>query len=145
MSGLILGAVNQIGQVTVAANASGNISLNQIKFTVANSGFSAGFNITGATIDVGTTAVAGATCMSSSSGATCVFATPYVIPAGNFQTFNLYANVTGTAIPSATVSVSSSLDPLGFKWTDVAGGGASGAYNGVLVHDFPTNSYLIHQ
>ena len=150
-TGLNVGATaQQIGQVTIAANTAGTIGVNQIKFNIGNSGFSSGFNLASAIIsDSGSAVMAtGASCPTvTSSTVICTFSgtNGYLIPAGSSKTFSLYATVTGTTAASSTVSVSSQVDSAGFNWTDVAGGGASGALHGALIYGFPTNSYSIRQ
>ena len=147
-SGLILGAENKIGEVTVAADAGGNISVKQIKFNVGSSGFSSG-SVTVSTstpprLADGTTTVTGATC-SGTSAITCVLSPEYTITAGTSKTFSLYATVSGATSSGSTVSVSTQVDQTGFQATDVAGGGNSGAITGTLIYNFPTNSYSIRQ
>ena len=148
---LILGAFDQIGQVTVAADAGGNISVNQIGFQVGSSGFASGPTLTGAVLDIGTTVapgLSGGACSVSGSTVTCAFSTPYIIAGGTSQTFNLYATVNGTASASSTASVSTQLIQTGgsgFQATDIAGSGSTGAITGGLIYNFPTNSYSNEQ
>ena len=159
-TGLIVGGQNQIGQVTIAANAAGTIGVNQIQFSIGNSGFSSGFSVSSVTpiiSDSGAAVAAtGATCANTTSSLiTCTFSgtNGYIITAGTSKTFSLYATVTGTTAASSTVSVSSQLVPATFNWTDIAGGGTAGARHGTEViggvtggiYGFPTNSYSIRQ
>lgn len=133
-TGLIIGAENKIGEVTVSADANGNIKLNDIAFSVGSSNFpatgSAGtLVLTGARIADGTTTVVGSGCVANGSGTTstttvfCEFGTVgntfatgaantesntdfdgLTIAAGTSKTFSLYATVTGTVSTSGGVT-----------------------------------------
>lgn len=166
-SGLILGAQNQIGQVTVAASAAGPIKLNQIAFNVGNSGFGTGGSVMAITtssttpfIAIGNTAVAGSSCTdgNGTTRITCTFdggsgySADFTVAAGSSVTFNLFATITGSANTGSTASVSTSVansastSNLKFLWDDTSTNGASGtALTGVSIYNFPTNSYSIHQ
>ncbi|MDB4939613.1 MAG: baaA1 [Candidatus Doudnabacteria bacterium] len=149
-SGLILGAENKIGEVTVTADAAGNISVGTIRFNVGGSGVSVGPAVTSARIASGTTTISGTTCTATTaSGVTtrvdCVFSPEFLITASTSQVFSLYGVVNATVVAGATVSVSTSVDQTNFLWTDVAGGGTLSARSGALVYNFPTGSFSIKQ
>lgn len=143
MTGFSLGAQNQIGQATITASSAGNIAVNQIVFNVATAGITTP-TVTSPTLTIGGTAVAGSSCSYSAPNVTCTFTSPgYVIAAGASQTFTLNATVGGTQSGSSTMSVSSTLTPAGFLWTDQAGNGSVGGQSGTLINNFPTGSYTI--
>ena len=79
----------------------------------------------------------------------------YTIAAGTSKTLSLYATVAGADTGTATQTISTSLVAAGFNWDDtsyatfVADGTtaspASGTnLDGLLIYNFPTNSYSIH-
>ena len=148
-NGLILGAQNQIGQVTVSASTSGMIKLRQINFAVAGA---TALTITNPSLAIGNTSMPGSSCAWSpvanaitctfNSGVTSTYATDFAIPPGQSQTFNLFATVSGTA--SGTVNLSTSLTPVGFYWDDTSTNGSSGTgLTATLIPNFPTNSWTI--
>lgn len=139
--GLIVGAENKIGEVTVSADAKGNIKINDIQFNVGFANFpatgSAGtLVLTGARIADGTTNVPGSGCVADGSGTTattkvfCEFGTSgntfatgaantesntdydgYTIAAGSSKTFSLFATVTGTISSASGVTTVSTSVP----------------------------------
>ena len=147
-TGFVLGAENKIGEVTISADAAGQIKVNNIAFNLATSGITAPV-FSAARIADGNTTISGS---SVSSGCTavgaCVMtfgASPngYTIAAGTSKTFSLYATVAGTPIASTVVSVSSSVTPATTTWDDAIGGGTSLPSSNI--YNFPTASYSIRQ
>lgn len=134
-TGFVLGAENKIGEVTISADAAGNIKLNQIAFIVNIVGGS-NPSVTGMRLVSGGTTVQGTSC---TSGFICSFPDNYILQAGTSQTFSLYATVNGNSISAS----GSSLVPQNFRWSDVVGGGAN--LDGTQIYNFPTNSYSIRQ
>lgn len=143
-SGLILGAENKIGEVTVSADAKGNIKLNDIKFNVGSSNITT-FAITSARIADGTTTISGSSCGANATATTIVFCEfgtvgntfatgttvtntesngdfdGYTIAAGTSKTFTLYGVVGGTVTTAGgTTTVSTSVDAAGFNWDDTS-------------------------
>lgn len=151
-SGLILGAENQVGQVTVSAASQGSIKVRQIVFTLGFGGFGTNPTMSAPRLASGSTTITGSTC-SGTTVVTCTFtgasyATDYTIAAGQSQVFNLYeTNNSGIVSSGATASISSSVSPSSsFLWDDTSTNGASGTgLTGTLIYNFPTNSYSIHQ
>ncbi len=147
-TGLTIGAENKIGEVTIAADAAGQIRINNLAFNVAVSGLTS-VVLSGARIADGNTTISGS---SVSSGCTaigaCVMtfgASPagYTIAPNTSKTFSLYANVAGTVTASTVVTVSSSVTPGTTTWDDSVGGGTN--ISAATVYNFPTNSYSIRQ
>jgi hypothetical protein len=143
----VLGSQNQIGQVTITASSQGAIKVRQINFAVGNT---SGLTIISPSLKVGTTTVPGSSCAWSSvagaitctfnSGITSTYATDYIIAAGQSQTFNLFATISGTV--SGTPSISTWLTTGGFYWDDTSTNGASGTgLTGSLIDLFPTSTY----
>jgi len=162
-SGLILGAQNKIGEVTVAADAKGAIKMTTITFTVGNSGFGSAGSALAITDTPGTTPflalhgqstqITGSSCDIASTTVTCTlnttntYATDFLIAAGQSQTFDLFATTGGAAASGSTASVSTSVTAAGFVWADTSTNGAAGSrgLTGDLIYGFPSNSYTIHQ
>lgn len=145
-SGLNMGAENKIGEVTVTADAKGNIKLNDLKFTVASSNFSTVPTFTGARIADGNTTVTGSGCGQGTAAAAsqtifCEFGTSgntfttttgvadveintdydgYQIAAGTSKTFSLYATVSAANTGTGVATISSALVAAGFNWDDTA-------------------------
>ncbi|MBL8030755.1 MAG: hypothetical protein JNK33_00295, partial [Candidatus Doudnabacteria bacterium] len=141
-TGLILGAENKIGEVTVTADAKGNIKLNDIAFSVGSSNITT-FAITAPRIADGTTTVTGSGCAANASVTTTVFCEfgtvgntfatgaanaevnndfdGYTIQAGTSKTFSLYGVVGGTVTTAGgTTTVSTSITSGGFNWDDAS-------------------------
>lgn len=144
--GLNLGAENKIGEVTVSADAKGNIKINEISFGVASSGFSTMPTFTLARLADGSTTIPGTGCGQGTAAATsqtifCEFGTAgntfttttattgvevntdfdgYTIAAGTSKTFSLYATVNAVATANATNSISTSVSASGFNWDDAS-------------------------
>jgi len=146
-TGLIIGSKNQIGQVTISASSKGAIKVRQINFTVSGP---AGFTLSSPSLAIGNTTISGSSCAWSSvagavvctfnSGLTSTYATDYAIPAGQSQTFSLYATVGGTL--SGSPSISTSLVAGGTYWDDSSTNGTSGTgLSANLIYNFPTTTY----
>lgn len=145
-TGLILAAENKIGEVTVSADAKGNIKINDIKFAVGASNFDTYPTYTGARIADGSTTIAGSSCGQGTAAAAsqtifCEFGTVgntfttttgtgsveintdfdgYTIAAGTSKTFNLFATVNGVPTASTTPGISTSVNAAGFNWDDAS-------------------------
>ena len=145
-TGLIPGSsgAQLIGQVTVTANASGQIRVGKLVFSVGNSGFSAtsgqqesltnpylangntvmtysGCNPTGGTSGTSTTLVTCEFSANSTYNGTMGYAYDWPINAGQSQVFNLYATVGGQAATSSVASVSTSVvGGSSFLWDDAS-------------------------
>jgi hypothetical protein len=145
-SGLNMGGENKIGQVTVTADAKGNIKLNDIKFAVVNVGFTTNPTFTAAKITESgnSTAIAGSSCGQGTAAAAtqvifCEFGTSgntfttttgvagvevntdfdgYTITAGASKTFDLYATVSAANTGTNLAQISTSLNAAGFNWDD---------------------------
>jgi hypothetical protein len=145
-SGLILGAENKIGDVTISADLKGNIKVAQITFQTGNSGFSAAPTITLSRLADGNTTINNVTCTSGATSV-CTFSAgnEYTIAAGQSKTFSLFATVTGTAAPSATAQVSTKVSGAStdFGWIDI--NGSTSTLNGQNIYNFPTNSWTKKQ
>jgi hypothetical protein len=127
----------KVGEVTVAADAAGDINVTQIKW---NTGVAGGAAIVSAEVKEGNTAITGATC---TAAGVCTFGTPSTITAGQSKTYSLFAEVSPVTGAANTVSVSTSVDQAGFMWTDITGN--SPAQTGTAIYNFPTsNTYSIH-
>ncbi len=147
VSGLNYGtAENKIGEITITADARGNIKLNDLQFTVGSSGFTTNPTFTLARIADGTTSVTGSSCGQGTAAAAsqtifCEFATTgntmattttnssqeantdydgYQIAAGTSKTLSLFATVAGADTGTATQTISSSLVAAGFNWDDTS-------------------------
>jgi hypothetical protein len=171
-TGLILGAENKIGEITISADAKGNIKVNDIAFSVGSSNITT-FAITSPRLADGTTTVPGTGCGANATATTiifCEFGTVgdtfasgttvvntesntdfdgYTITAGTSKTLNLYGIVGGTITTGGgTTTVSTAVSPSsGFNWDDTStnGGTSSKALTGTLIYAFPTGSYSIRQ
>jgi len=145
-TGLNIGAENKIGEVTISADAKGNVKINELQFAVSSTNFSTMPTFTLARIADGTTTVTGSSCGQGVAAATsqtifCEFATTgntmastttitgqesntdydgFTITAGTSKTLNLYATFSATATAASTQSISSSLVAAGFNWDDTS-------------------------
>lgn len=147
-SGLVIGAENKIGEVTITASSNGQIKINDLAFNIATSGMTTAA-LSGARIADGNTTIPGSSIKSGciAPGA-CVMtfgASPsgYAIAAGSSKTFSLFATVAGTPTASTVVSVSSSVTPATLSWDDSVGGATVQA--GTNIYNFPTGSYSVKQ
>jgi hypothetical protein len=145
--GLTLGAVNKIGEVTIAADSRGNVKINSIGFAVGNTNITT-FSISSPFIsdNGGATAVSASGCGAigaTTSGVLCEFGASgdtftsnglatksytdfdgYTISAGSSKTFSLYGTVNGTQTAStSSYGVSTSLTDNAtnsFNWDDAS-------------------------
>jgi len=164
------GGLNKIGSVTVKADAQGAVKVRQIVFALASSGFDGSGHaitdtpgttpfltlagqstqITGNYCDIvaGSVSTGTITCELGGSGNT-TYANDFLVPAGQSQTFDLYAAVGGAAASTSTkASISTSLTAASFLWDDTSTNGGTGSTGlaGTLVPNFPTtSSYTISQ
>ena len=129
--------------VTVAADANGNIALNTLPITVTPSNATLGTSANTIIVkDANNTTVATTNTAFSSGGSTSVvtFTGGYTIQGGQSQTFKIYVPV-ATTTPSGVNSVSlSTLTASGsnFSWTDVAGGAGSAQTGTTLIPSYPS-------
>ncbi len=155
-AGLNTSGSGSIGQVTVAADAKGNIKLDRIIFTVAGSGFSTNpTSVTGASlVDESGVTIGTATCTPISLVVTCNFGTAstsdydgYTITAGTTKTFTLKGTLAGHTNGTGTLTVSGSIlaPSTDFIWDDTStnGFGGSTALTGTLIYNFPTSPFTI--
>lgn len=142
-TGLVLGQENKIGEVTVSADAAGQVKLNTLTFSLSSSGVTSpvftGTQAGNMRVADGNSTISGTTC---TNAGVCTMG-GYTVSAGASKTFSLYAIVSGTPTASTVVSVSSSVTASGLSWDDSLGGGT--AITGANVYNFPTNSYSIRQ
>lgn len=138
----------KIGEVTVSADAKGNIKINKMAFDVTGSVAS----ITASTSRIadGSTTINGSACTNTTSLVTCTFGSAsltdndgYTVTAGTSKTFSIYATVSGVSGQSGTASISTKLDDdrTTFSWDDVEGGVAN--LNLTNHYDYPTGSYSV--
>lgn len=147
VSGLNLAAENKIGEVTVSADAKGNIKINDIKFAVGASNFTTYPTFTLARIADGSTTIAGSSCGQGDTASTtsqtifCEFGTTgdtftstttvvglesnvdydgYTIAAGTSKTFSLYATVSAQNSGQGSATISTSVNAAGFNWDDTS-------------------------
>ncbi len=146
VSGLNLAAENKIGEVTIAADAKGNVKINDIQFAVGASNFTTLPTFTLARIADGSTTIAGSSCgqgtaSSSSQTIFCEFGTTgntfttttgttnvesntdydgYTIAAGTSKTFSLYATVAAGNAGTGSATISTSVNAAGFNWDDTS-------------------------
>jgi hypothetical protein len=146
VTGLSLGE-NKIGEVTVAADAAGNVSLKTINFDLSLSGVS---TVAGCKIVEGTSgsiAVSGSTvALCSATAADFTFGpTGYTVQAGQSKTFSVYATIGGVLGTAGSSAVSSKLEAgtTGLTWDDVNANTTGGALNGGNVFNYPTNSWTV--
>ena len=141
-TGLVIGSENKIGEVTISADAAGQIKINQITFALSTSGITTPVFTTMRLAD-GNATIAGSSC--TTAGVCTLGVTPngYAISAGSTKTFSLYGTITGTPTASTVVTVSSSVTAAGLWWDDSMGGAIN--LNGQSVYNFPTASYSIRQ
>lgn len=137
-TGLVLGAENKIGEVTISADAAGKITLTTLTFSTSTSGITSPV-FSGVRIADGNTTIAGTSC---NNGGVCTMG-GLEISAGASKTLSLYATVAGTPVASTVVSVSASVSAAGFSWNDIVGGGSG--ITGANIYNFPTGSYSVRQ
>ncbi len=146
-TGFINNAENKIGQVVVAADSKGDISVGQIIFDMTHTGFGADFAISAVRLvdDNGIIAGLNYSVNNPLEFIACMFSVGYTIPAGTSRTFTLYGVVKGTIVGGTTVAVYSKINQKYFLWTDITGNGVLNAENGALIWNFPDQNYLIKQ
>lgn len=171
-SGLNLAGENKIGEVTITADAKGNIKLNDISFAVNSVGFTTVPTFTNARLADGTTTIPGTSCGQATAAQVsqtifCEFITTgdtaatgttaantesntdfdgYTLAAGTSKTFSLYATVSAANTGTNLAQISTSLNQAAFNWDDTSTNGASGTnLTGTLIYNFPTGSYTIRQ
>lgn len=144
-SGLVIGE-NKIGEVTVAADANGNIKLQNLFLTASISGIATSTLATCKIVEgtSGSIAVTGATVTTCSPTQVQFAMNGYSIAAGTSKTFSIYATIGGTLGNSGTSAVSTKLDTSStFTWDDVNGGTAGLGLTGAKINNYPTNSYTV--
>jgi len=152
-TGLIIGAENKVGEVTISADAAGQIKVDNVAFNVASTGLSA-ITTTLTRLADGNTTVSGSSVGSgcnvsaAASIGACVItlgASPsgFAIGAGTSKTFSLYMTINATVAANTLISVSSSVTAGTTTWDDAIGGGTAQAATNV--YNFPTGSYSIRQ
>ena len=158
-SGLQISTVeNKIGELTIAADAKGDIKLNQVTFNVSSSNFTAGtLTYTLPRIADGTTTISGSACTPPTTTAASVQVVcnlgsatltdfdGYTISAGTSKTLSLFMTIAGTAAASSTQTIASSVLNTGFNWDDTSTNGVTGTnLSGSNLYNFPTGSYSVH-
>jgi hypothetical protein len=159
-TGLNISGVGKIGEVTIAADAKGNVKLNTLVFTVSSSGFSTAPTAVAGTVisdsNSSSTPISGAVCTPASLVVTCTLDTNanpatgfdgYTVTAGTSKTFSLFGSLTGAAATgSGTPTITSALAASTFNWDDTSTNGASGVnLSGSLIYGFPNSSFSIKQ
>lgn len=160
-SGLNISGVGKIGEVTVTADAKGNIKVNTMVFTVASSGFSTAPTAVAGTIlsdsNSSSSPISGVVCTPASLVVTCTLDTDvdpatgfdgYTIAAGTSKTFSLFGSLTGAAATGSGVpTITSSIAASTFNWDDSSTNGGAGSINltGSLIYGFPNASFSIKQ
>lgn len=157
-TGLSLSGVGKIGEVTISANAKGNIKVNQIVFTVNSSGFtSAPASVTGTVISSSNSSsnqITGSVCVPASLVVTCTFGVGTLtdfdgitVQPGTPITFSLFGQLGANTVVTGTPIVSSSIGAASFSWDDSStnGGVGSTGLTGTLIYNFPNNSFSIRQ
>lgn len=125
----------KIGEVTIAADNSGNIELTQLEWALGASSAT----IVGTEIrDANGTVIAGSSC---TAGGVCTLASDSVT-VGTPKTYSLYAEVNGLSSTANGSSVSSAPVRGGMIWKDVNGGGTG--LDGTPILSFPTGIYSVH-
>jgi hypothetical protein len=147
-SGLSIGE-NKIGEVTIAADAAGNVAVKSLNFDLTLSGITTGA-VSACKIVEGTS---GSIAVSGSTAATCsttaadfTFAgSGYTVAAGQSRTFSVYATIGGTLGTSGQSAVASKLEAgtTGITWDDVNANTTGGALTGANIFNYPTNSWTV--
>ena len=134
--------------VTVSANAAGNVTLNTLPITLSatNATFGTSANTVIVKDQNGNTISTSSTALSSSGGTTSITfgAAGYLLSAGQAQTFRIYvpvATVSSTGVNTA--SIYSSVSAGSFLFTDTAGN-ATTTSTGSLINNFPTTNSVVH-
>jgi hypothetical protein len=136
-SGLANGNI-KIGEFTIAADAAGDIKLEQIPVVVSSS---TGVAITAGTLELRdyTGSVALSNVNSLNGSGVFTFSVPRTIAKSTTETYTVYTTLTGVSGPASTVTESFSLGAKSsFKWTDVSGGQAG--ITGTAINSYPTGT-----
>jgi energy-converting hydrogenase Eha subunit E len=173
-TGMILNTSTKVGQITITADAKGDVKVRQIDFAVGYSGFStAPTSISSAFLAFGgqSTAISGSSCtvagtttnvvcgMHSADGVAYTYANDLTIPAGTSQQFDLYITTAGglntgtnraqisTSLANLTSTSATAGTSAAFLWDDTSSNGGSGStgLTGVLLYNFPTTAYAVSQ
>ncbi len=143
-TGLIVGTTNKLGEVTVSADANGQIKVHNITFEFTASGITSP-TISNIFIADPTSQVSWAVCNAESTfvpfSVTCSF-TPgggYGIPAGTSKTFSIFGMTGGVPGSAGSSSITVKLTRNGFSWEDDVTNGVTGQ-SGFFINNFPTNS-----
>ena len=149
-AGLLIGE-NHLMDVTIAANAKGNVQVNTLVFSVSSSGVTGSPTIASPRLAVGSTTITSSSCTPSGATATtdtvtCTFPSNYVINAGSSQTFSLFGTLAGTLGNSGTSSLTTVLGAAStFSWTDITGGGSAvTSANTTYLTNYPTQTWSVH-
>jgi hypothetical protein len=133
-SGLVLGANNLLGELTVYADASGKIAVQSFSLLFATQGIT---NPSISNITVSDGGVATQDVMKTMIS----FPSGYEINAGIAKRFSVYGVVNGTSQPGVAASVSSTLNlPSLFIWKDSV---TNSTQTGEKIYNYPTNVYRI--
>ena len=134
--------------VTVSADAAGDINLDALPISVTENG--SGLSIASQTLVVKdannniVTTATGTLAVTSTGTTTVSFlngvSTGYRIPAGTSQTFKIFASPTGYSGTAGTLSLGTQLGAASLlKWTDIQGGSAESALTGSSMANYPTD------
>ncbi len=150
----LLSAQPELIDVTVSANSSGDISVDQLPIMVTTSGpgsfLGLGLSIPSQSVVVkdqsgNTLAIVNGTLSVPANGTGKVnltFTGGYRILAGSSQTFKIFAKVSGFTGMAQSVQTGLNSSYL-FKWTDVNGGSSEGALDGSHIVNYPTNAVTV--
>ena len=134
---LVLGSENKIGEIVVAADANGKISITGFSATSSAIGVTSPTFTSGRVAD-GNTTITGSAYNAATGAVT--FSPNYEISAGQSKTFSLFAVVGGAPQVSITPYVTTRLtSAASFQWNDVIGGDT--AQTGAAIYNFTTASY----
>ncbi|MEI6400308.1 MAG: peptidoglycan-binding domain-containing protein [bacterium] len=138
--------------VTVTADAKGDITLVTLPITVGLTGASVSTGSTSniavyAGNDLSTNLASSNTAFSAATGSSSTITltnSGYRISAGQSVVFHVYVTIVGmTSAASGSNSMSTSLSTSGLTWTDTAGGGSAGALTSSLLYGYPTGNAVI--
>jgi hypothetical protein len=172
-TGMVLNASTKVGQVTLTADAKGDVRLRQFNFALGYSGFTtAPTSIASAFLALGgqSTAIAGTSCTAvsttnvvcgahSGNGVAYAYAGDLNVPAGTSQQFDLYVTTAGatntgtnkaqiaTTLVNGTSTSATAGTTSAFLWSDTSNNGGAGSTDltGTLIYNFPTNAYSVSQ
>ncbi|MBU6370707.1 MAG: peptidoglycan-binding protein [Patescibacteria group bacterium] len=149
-AGATLAGTTEVADVTVSADAAGDINLDQLPVTIAANGGS--LSIGTQTVGVYdqnnslVTQATGTIAVSNNANATVYISflngvsTGYRIPAGTSQTFRIKVNPTNYAATAGTLSLATQLaSSTNFLWTDIQGNSAESGLTGSSIFNYPTN------